>query len=125
MLGLPIVPCHQFPEDAKSICLSVQSADDPDIVERVIAFVENGGTAMFTPGFLQKFAFDERILRLSGYANPPVTTADVWTFRFSVNQSSADAEAHIHFVSKPSSHYSRNFGNRHPSQRKYTCTDPK
>ena len=97
MLGLPIVPCHQFPEDAKSICLPIQSADDPDIVERVIAFVEKGGIAMLTPGFLQKFAFDERILKLSGYANPPVTPADVWTFRFSVNQSSADAEAHIHF----------------------------
>jgi len=97
MLGLPMVPCHLFPEDAKSICLPVQSADDPDVVERVIAFAENGGTVMLTPGFLEKFAYDERILRLSGYANPPVTSADIWTFRFSVNQTSADAEAHIHF----------------------------
>jgi hypothetical protein len=97
MLGLPMVPCHLFPEDAKSICLPVQSANDPDVVERVIAFVENGGTVMLTPGFLEKFAYDERILRLSGYANPPVTSADIWTFRFSVNQAPADAEAYIHF----------------------------
>jgi hypothetical protein len=97
MLGLPIVPCHLFPKDAKSICLPIQSADDPDIVEQLIAFVENGGTVMFTPGFLEKLAYDERILRLSGYANPPVTSAGVWTFRFSVNQSPADAEANIHF----------------------------
>jgi hypothetical protein len=97
MLGLPIVPYHLFPKDAKSIFLPLHATNDPNIAEKVITFVEKGGTAIFTPGFLEKMACDERFLRLAGYANPPVTPADLWTFRFSVSQSPSETEAHVHF----------------------------
>jgi hypothetical protein len=97
MLGLPIVPCHTFPDTAKSLCLPIQAVDDPEIVEKTLAFVEKGGTVMMTPGFIQKLAYDERILRLAGYANPPITPLDIWAFKFSVKQSPAEAESHIRF----------------------------
>ncbi len=97
MLGLPIVPCHKFPDDAKSIFLPIHATDDPDIAEKVMAFVEKGGVAAFSPGFLEKMACDERFLRLAGYANPPITPADLWAFRFSVGGSPSEAESHIHF----------------------------
>ncbi len=97
MLGLPIIPYHQFPKDAKSIFLPLHSANDPYIADKIISFIEKGGTVAFTPGFLEKMANDERFLRLAGYSNPPVTPADIWTYRFSVNGSLDEAESHIHF----------------------------
>ena len=97
MLGLPMVPCHLFPHEAQAVCLPVQAASDPDVMEHALTLAEKGATIMLTPGFLEKLAYDERILRLAGYANPPVTAADLWTFRFSVQQTPAPAESHVHF----------------------------
>ena len=97
MLGLPIVPCHTFPSDAEAICLPVQAADDPDVVGQAIDFVENGGTLLLTPGFLSKLAYDTRVLHLAGYAWPPTTAVDQWTYQFAVSRESVSAEAHIHF----------------------------
>jgi hypothetical protein len=97
MLGLPTIPCHTFPHNAQAVCLPLHAAVDPDVLDNAIALVERGAIIMFTPGFLEKLAHDERVLRLAGYANPPVTAADFWTFRFSVQQAPAPAESHIHF----------------------------
>jgi hypothetical protein len=97
MLGLPMVPCHTFPYNAQAVCLPLHAAVDPDVVDNAIALAERGATIMLTPGFLEKLAHDERILRLAGYANPPVTATDLWTFRFAVQQTSSPAESHIHF----------------------------
>jgi len=97
MLGLPMVPCHVFPHDAQAVCLPVQAAADPDVVDHALALAGRGATIMLTPGFLEKLAYDERILRFAGYASPPVTAADLWTFRFSVQQTPAEAESHVRF----------------------------
>ena len=97
MLGLPMAPCHTFPRDAQAVCLPIQAAADPDVVEQTLALAEAGATVMLTPGFLGRLAHDERVLRLAGYASPPVTPADLWTFQFSVSQVPAAAEAHVHF----------------------------
>ena len=97
MLGLPMIPCHVFPHDAQAVCLPSHAAVDPDVVDNALSLAERGATIMLTPGFLGKLAHDERILRLAGYANPPVTATDLWTFRFSVQQNPAPAESHIHF----------------------------
>ncbi len=97
MLGLPMIPCHSFPDDAQAACLPVQAASDPDVVTRALAFAEAGGTLLITPGFLNELSHDTRILQLAGYATPPVTDADVWTFQFGVCQEPVHAEAHVHF----------------------------
>ncbi|HIE26535.1 TPA: hypothetical protein EYP66_04545 [Candidatus Poribacteria bacterium] len=97
MLGLPMVPYHVFPHDAQAVCLPLQAAADLDVVDNALTLAAKGTTIMLTPGFLEKLAGDERLLRLAGYANPPVTAADLWTFRFSVQQAPAPAESHIHF----------------------------
>ena len=97
MLGLPMIPCHRFPHDAQAVCLPLQAAADPDVVDNALSLAEKGATIMLTPGFLEKLAHDEQILRLAGYAYPPVTTEDFWTFRFSVQQEAVSAQSHIHF----------------------------
>jgi hypothetical protein len=97
MLGLPMIPCHTFPHNAKAAFLPLHAAADPDVVDNLLALVEKGATIMLTPGFLAKLAHDERILRLAGYAPPPVTASGTWTFRFSVHKEPAPAASHIHF----------------------------
>jgi len=97
MLGLPMIPCHTFPHDAQAVCLPVQAATDPDVVEHALALAEKGATIMLTPGFVDKLAYDNRVLAMAGYANPPVTNADLWTFRFAVNRTPTKAEGHVHF----------------------------
>jgi len=97
MLGLPMIPCHVFPHNAQAVCLPVQAAADPDVVEHALTLAENGAAIMLTPGFLEKLAHDSRVLQLAGYASPPVTAADRWAFRFSVQQTPAESEAHVRF----------------------------
>lgn len=99
MLGLPVIPCHTFPHDVGAVCLPVQAAADPDVVEHMQTLAGNGATIMLTPGFLDKLVHDKRVLELAGYAAPPVNEIDAWTFRFSVGQVPVDAEAHIRFCS--------------------------
>ncbi|MBD3184455.1 hypothetical protein GF312_19385 [Candidatus Poribacteria bacterium] len=97
MLGLPMIPCSEFPSDARSICLPIQAASIDGIMDHVIKSLESGATIMLTPGFLQKLQHDERLLRIAGYSSPAVTKNDIWTFRFSVDQTPGMAESHIRF----------------------------
>ena len=53
MAGLPIVCTPYFPEHAKQILLTRSAAGDPDVVDKLEAYLrETGGTAMVTTGFL-------------------------------------------------------------------------
>jgi len=97
MLGLPVIPCHNFPHNSRTICLPIHAAVDPNVVDHAIDSLEKGATIMITPGFMEKLASDERVLNMTGYANPPITFADLWTFHFSVEQTHVTAESHIHF----------------------------
>jgi hypothetical protein len=40
MLGLPLVPCHEFPSDAPAAFFSIHSLKDPDLVARLGAFIK-------------------------------------------------------------------------------------
>lgn len=51
MCGLPVVLTPYFPEKACSLLLTRASAKDPDILDKLKAFLLNGGTAMVTTGF--------------------------------------------------------------------------
>ena len=52
MMGLPIVCTPYFPENEKQILLTRSSAYDPDIVNKLEAYLrEKGGTAFVTTGF--------------------------------------------------------------------------
>ena len=53
MCGLPVVCTPYFPEDAKQILLTRSSACDPDIVDRLEAWLaRTGGDAIVTTGFV-------------------------------------------------------------------------
>ncbi len=53
MAGLPIVCTPYFPEGAPAMLLTRSSACDPDVVDKLEAYVAKGGRALVTHGFLQ------------------------------------------------------------------------
>ncbi|MBR3403977.1 MAG: hypothetical protein IKG91_01625, partial [Firmicutes bacterium] len=53
-LGIPLEPVPYFDDKADTIFLTQNSAEDPDVVEKLKAFVEKGGCAIVTSGFMQK-----------------------------------------------------------------------
>ncbi len=64
MCGLPIVCTPYFSADAKAIFLSRSAAYDPDIVEKLAAYVEKGGKALVTAGFVEA-TMDRGIQRIT------------------------------------------------------------
>ena len=64
MCGLPVVCSPYWPEDAASILLTRASACDPEIVEKLEAYVAGGGRALVTSGFLQA-TMDRGIARMT------------------------------------------------------------
>ncbi|MCR4895462.1 MAG: hypothetical protein K5891_01660 [Lachnospiraceae bacterium] len=51
MNGLPVLCTPYFPEDAEQILLTRSAAYDPEILTRLDAFLQKGGTALVTTGF--------------------------------------------------------------------------
>ena len=64
MVGLPIVCTPYFPAEAPAILLTRSSACDPDVVDKLEAYVAQGGKAMVTHGFLQA-TMDRGIQRMT------------------------------------------------------------
>lgn len=64
MIGFPIVPTADYPEQARVVFLAVQAAADPDILPRLQRHLERGATVMVTPAFLR--AVGPAAARLAG-----------------------------------------------------------
>jgi hypothetical protein len=65
MVGLPIVCTPYFPENAKQILLTRSSACDPEVVDKLEAWLKRtGGDAMVTTGFLEA-TMDRGVQRLT------------------------------------------------------------
>lgn len=56
MLGLPLVPCHEFPADAKAAFFSVHAMKDPKLAERLSAFIASGKPLLVTDGLASRLA---------------------------------------------------------------------
>lgn len=64
MVGLPVVCTPYFPAKSPCILLTRSSACDPDVVDKLEAYVAAGGKAMVTHGFLQA-TMDRGIQRMT------------------------------------------------------------
>jgi len=56
MLGLPLVPCHGFPDDAKAAFFSVHALKDPSLVEKLSALIGSGKPVLLTDGLAAKLS---------------------------------------------------------------------
>ena len=50
MMGMPLVPCHEFPADAPALFLSVHALKDPDLASKLAAYVATGRPVLLTDG---------------------------------------------------------------------------
>ena len=65
MLGIPIEATPVFPSDKKIILFTESSACDETVTEKIKGFVETGGDAVITTGFLKKAGDDLKRLGLT------------------------------------------------------------
>jgi hypothetical protein len=56
MLGVPLVPCHEFPTDARAAFLSVHALKDPGLVGKLSRLVSAGTPVLLTDGLAKQLA---------------------------------------------------------------------
>lgn len=71
-LGIPLVPVHQYPTDAKVIFLPTQAAVDKEILQKIENSIASGATIIFTTGFLANVNDGAKIANLAGIKYPVV-----------------------------------------------------
>lgn len=71
MLGVPLIPTHEYPGDASAIFLPTQATADPNVFAYLKASLSKGATVTVTTGFLASVAEGNEAAALAGVA--PVT----------------------------------------------------
>jgi hypothetical protein len=66
MLGIPIVPVHEFPQSAPTIFLPAQAAADPDLLDHIERARARGAHLILTTSLLIASAQGDELARLAG-----------------------------------------------------------
>jgi len=61
MLGIPLVPCHAFPSDAKAAFFSVHAMKDPAFAQELSAFIASGKPTLLTDGLVARLGGQMRL----------------------------------------------------------------
>lgn len=56
MLGLPLVPCHEFPDEAPAAFFSTHALKDADFSSRLASFIASGKPVLVTDGLVQRLS---------------------------------------------------------------------
>ena len=56
MLGLPLVPCHEFPTEAKAAFFSIHALKDPGLPAKLKTFIAAGKPVLITDGLAERLA---------------------------------------------------------------------
>ncbi|HDZ42314.1 MAG TPA: hypothetical protein ENH80_00065 [Phycisphaerae bacterium] len=54
MMGLPLAPCHEFPEDAEAALFSAHALKDPELPQRLSKLIARGAAVLVTDGLAQR-----------------------------------------------------------------------
>jgi hypothetical protein len=65
MLGLPLLPCHEFPAQSRAAFFSVHALKDPDFAASLQAFIKAGKPVLLTGGLVKALG-DKVDLKASG-----------------------------------------------------------
>jgi hypothetical protein len=101
MLGIPLVPCSEFPADARSVLLATHAASDDNIVQKVKRHVSSGGSVVATPGFLMALGANSDILALFGYGEMPSVEEAVEISKFEVDGATCASDEPVEMVRLP------------------------
>jgi len=74
MLGIPLIPVAQYPENANVIFLPTQAATDLEILKKIETSISNNATLIFTTGFLAHAKDGQRLAEIAGIRWPLVST---------------------------------------------------
>jgi hypothetical protein len=76
MLGLPLVPCHEFPTNAPAAFFSAHALADPNFVEELRAYIKTGRPTLLTDGLMNRVrdlidrtATNAQVLEFQGHAD--------------------------------------------------------
>jgi hypothetical protein len=61
MLGLPLLPCHTFPDEARAAFFSLHALADPRLPEKLSEFVASGKPVLVTDGLAKRLAGKVRL----------------------------------------------------------------
>lgn len=70
MLGIPLIPYSEFPEDSNVIFLPTQAAADPSIDRKMEAALSSGKDIVVTTGFLATAPNNTKLTDLAGLVHP-------------------------------------------------------
>ncbi len=76
MLGIPIIPVHEFPEDAPVIFLPAQAAADPDLLGKIKTARARGARLIFTTSLLIASAQGDELAQMAG-VNPDLRSKPI------------------------------------------------
>lgn len=68
MLGIPLEPYPNYPEDARSVFLTESAAMDPDILKKIIGSLKKGAEVIVTSGFVKaatKLGFQQELCNVN------------------------------------------------------------
>jgi hypothetical protein len=54
MMGVPLAPCHEFPDDAKAAFFSVHALKDPKLPQKLSKLISRGVPVLVTDGLVQR-----------------------------------------------------------------------
>lgn len=70
MLGIPLIPISEYPENAKVIFLPTQAATDPEIFSKIEKSLSQNTRFIFTTGFLLHAKDGEKLTEMAGVKWP-------------------------------------------------------
>jgi hypothetical protein len=56
MMGLPLLPCHEFPAGAQALFVSMHALKDPDLPGKLSRFIQSGRPVLVTDGLASRLA---------------------------------------------------------------------
>ena len=74
MLGVPLLPVSQYPENANVVFLPTQAAADTGILAKIEKSMDSNATLIFTTGFLAHAKDGEKLAELAGISWPLVSS---------------------------------------------------
>jgi len=81
MLGVPLVPCHEFPTDAQAGFFSVHALKDPDLVAKLSEFIGADNPTLVTDGLAASLAgkidLDRPNVQILSVAGEPKTLLEL------------------------------------------------
>ncbi|MBR1742006.1 MAG: hypothetical protein IJ733_09105 [Lachnospiraceae bacterium] len=91
MLGIPVEPVPEWPEQAERVFLTESAAADEHITEKLVKFIENGSDAIITTGLFRKIGEG---LRKAGVTEAEVTNRKLAVTRYQVTGDEAGYTEH-------------------------------